>query len=181
MPYWMKCWIGLTRRKNSKKKKKKKNHIGWRKIVSDENLIASKFLSNFFRLIQQNFHFGLVYSLFYPTFHSSDVISNVRTSNFEWFNKTKTLCKMITIKKSHTSTQVLHTHPKHFLKCVSILYNKFLYYVLERTQLMSLLYAHSPFTSGWLFIIRYKLHSIFLQHLSNISLDMLDKMLDRFN
>ena len=41
--------------------------------------------------------------MFHTTFHSCDVISNVKTSNFEWFNKTKTLCKIITIKKSYTS------------------------------------------------------------------------------
>ena len=33
-----------------------------------------------------------------------DVISNDKTSNFEWFNKTKTPCKIITIKKSYTWT-----------------------------------------------------------------------------
>ena len=50
----------------------------------------------------KNFNIGLVYSLFHSTFHSHDVILNVRTSNFEWFNKTKTLCKIIAIKKNHT-------------------------------------------------------------------------------
>ena len=77
----MKHWIRLTERKNSKKRK---SHIGWRKIVLDENLIASKFLiQHFLRLIQHNFHVGSVYALFHPTFHSYDVISNVTTSNFE--------------------------------------------------------------------------------------------------
>ena len=58
-----------------------------------------------FRLIQHNFHVGSVYSLFHPAFHyyfHSSFIHhslNLRTSNFEWFNKTKTLCKIITIKK----------------------------------------------------------------------------------
>ena len=70
----------------------------WMKIWLRANIS-----SNIFRLIQQNFHVGLVYSLFHPAFHSDDVISNVRTLNFEWFNKTKTLCKIITIKKSYTS------------------------------------------------------------------------------
>ena len=50
----------------------------------------------------KNFNIGLVYSLFHSIFHSHDVILNVRTSNFEWFNKTKTLCKIIAIKKNHT-------------------------------------------------------------------------------
>ena len=53
----------------------------------------------------RNFQVGYVYFLFHSTFHSYDVISNVRTWNFEWFNKTKTLCKTITIKKSHTSNR----------------------------------------------------------------------------
>ena len=97
MPCWMKCWISLTERKSSQKRK---NHAGWRKIVLDENLIASKFF------IQQNYHVGLVYSLFHPRFHSSDVTSKVRTSNFEWFNKIKTLCKIIAIKKSYTSNRI---------------------------------------------------------------------------
>ena len=103
MPCCMKHWIRLTERKNSKKRK---SHIGWRKIVLDENLIAGKFLiQHFLRLIQHNFHVGSVYALFHPTFHSYDVISNVTTSNFEWFNNTKTLCKIMAIKKSHTSNQ----------------------------------------------------------------------------
>ena len=42
--------------------------------------------------------------LFHPIFHSCDAISNVKTSNFEWFNKIKTLCKIITIKISYTCT-----------------------------------------------------------------------------
>ena len=53
----------------------------------------------------RNFQVGYVYFLFHSTFHSYDVISNVRTWNFEWFYKTKTLCKTITIKKSHTSNR----------------------------------------------------------------------------
>ena len=61
--------------------------------------LLANFLFNIFRLIQQSFHVRFVYSLFHSTFHSYDVISNVRTSNFEWFYKTKTLCKIITIKK----------------------------------------------------------------------------------
>ena len=66
----------------------------WMKIWFRAN-----FSSNIFRLIRQNFHVVLTYPLFHQTFHSYDVISNLRTSNFEWFNKTKTLCKIITIKK----------------------------------------------------------------------------------
>ena len=62
--------------------------------------LRANFSSNIFRLIQQNFHVGLVYSLFHPTFHSYDVIWNVSTSNFKWFNKIKALCKTVTIKKS---------------------------------------------------------------------------------
>ena len=42
--------------------------------------------------------------MFHTTFYSCDVISNDKTSNFEWFNKTKTRCKIITIKKSYTCT-----------------------------------------------------------------------------
>ena len=53
----------------------------------------------------RNFQVGYVYFLFHSTFHSYDVISNVRTWNFEWFYKTKTLCKTIAIKKSHTSNR----------------------------------------------------------------------------
>ena len=121
------------------------------------------------------------------------------------------------------SFEALHTHPKHFLKCLSILHNELLCYVLERTQLMSPFYPLSRFTSCLLFIIRvYKLwkyhwqkhvrrhlwfdikwkndwtcmlnktccmtrtndinfHPTFLQQSSNISSNMLDKMLDRFN
>ena len=95
-PFWMKYWIGLTERKNSKKRKVMfdEEKLCWMKIWLRANVS-----SNIFRLIQQNFHVGLVYSLFHPAFHSYDVISNVGTLNFEWFNKTKTLCKIITIKK----------------------------------------------------------------------------------
>ena len=89
--------LWLTKSKNSKKRK---NHIRWRKIVLDENLT-----SNIFRVIQLSLYVASVYSLFHPTFHSYDVISNVRTLNFEWFSKTKTLCKIITVKKSHTSNR----------------------------------------------------------------------------
>ena len=174
MPCWMKYRIGLTERKNSKKKKKimfHENILHWMKIWSRAN-----FSSNIFRLIQHSFHVGLVYSLFHPKFYSYDVISNVRTSNFEWSNKTKTLCKIITIKKWHTSNRnslnsrqedsdhqsnsfkVLYILPKHFIKCASIFHIEFLYYVLERIQLLSPFYPLSRFTSAWLFIIRvYKL------------------------
>ena len=120
----------------------------------------------------------IIFATFHPTFHSHDIISNVRTSNFEWFNKTKMLCKII-IKKityqidmslngseedsDHLSK--LQTFSKHFLKCVSILHNEFLYYVLERTQLMSSLYPLLCFTSAWLFIARvYRLWQYHLQN-----------------
>ena len=83
-------WIGLTERKNSQKRK---DYVGWISIVFHENLIASEFL------IQRNFRVGSVYSLFHEACHSYDVISNARPSRFEWFNKTKTLCKIITLKK----------------------------------------------------------------------------------
>ena len=48
---WMKCWIGLTERKNSKgkKKRKRKTHDEWRKIVLNKNLIASKFFIQHFQ------------------------------------------------------------------------------------------------------------------------------------
>ena len=46
MPCWMKCWIDLTERKNSKNRK---NPVGWRKIVLDENLMASKFFIQYFQ------------------------------------------------------------------------------------------------------------------------------------
>ena len=42
MPCWNKCWI-----KNSKKIK---NHVGWKKIVLDENLIARKCFSQHFQV-----------------------------------------------------------------------------------------------------------------------------------
>ena len=90
MPCWMRCWIGLTECKNSKKR----TYGGGSKIV-----LPIKFSSNIFRPIQCIFHVRSVYSLFHPTFHYFDVISNVRTSNLEWSNKIKTLCKVITIKK----------------------------------------------------------------------------------
>ena len=61
----------------------------------------------------------------------------------EWINKTKSLCKI-----------VIRIHPKHFLKCVLILRIEFLYYVLERTQLIPPFYPLSHFISAWLFIIR---------------------------
>ena len=100
MSCWMKCWIGLAERKNNKKRK---THVGWSKMKSCWMKIWSRanLSSNIFRLIQHNFHIGSVYSLFHlmTLFHCYDVISNDRTSNFEWFNKTKTLCKIITIKK----------------------------------------------------------------------------------
>ena len=74
----------------------------------------ANFPSNIFRLIHQSFHVGSVYTFFHPTFPSYDVISNITTSNCQWFNKTKTLCKIVTIKKSHTSNwnerEQLHTH-----------------------------------------------------------------------
>ena len=89
MPCWMKCWISST--KTAKKKKKKKCCM---KILSQLN-----FSSNIFRLIQHNFHVGLVYSLFHPTFHSYDIISNVRTLSFKWFNKLKCFQNN---KKNHT-------------------------------------------------------------------------------
>ena len=52
IPCWMKCWIGLTERKNSKenkKKRKRKNHDEWRKIVLNKNLIASNFFIQHFQ------------------------------------------------------------------------------------------------------------------------------------
>ena len=66
----------------------------WMKVWLEAN-----FSYNTFWLIQNNFHVGSVYFLFHTKFHFYNVISNVRISNFEWFNKTKTLCKIITIKK----------------------------------------------------------------------------------
>ena len=180
MPCWIKCWIGLTERKNRQKRKKimlDEETSCWVKLCSRSN-----FSSNIFTPIQHSFYVGSVYSMFHLKFHSDDVISNVRTSNFEWFNKTKTLCEIITIKKLHTSKskwawttaktiltirslicfktvfEVFHNHPKYFLKRDSIFHNYFLYCVLERTQLLPLLYPLTRFTSAWLFIIRvYKL------------------------
>ena len=70
----------------------------WMKIWSRANVSF-----NIFKLIQHNFHVASIYSLFHSIFYSYDVILDVRTSNFEWFSKTKTLCKIITMKKSHTS------------------------------------------------------------------------------
>ena len=46
MNYWVGLNIGLTERKNSKKRK---NHVEWRKIVLDENLIASTFFIQHFQ------------------------------------------------------------------------------------------------------------------------------------
>ena len=68
----------------------------WSKIWS-----RAKFSSNIFRLIQHNFHVRLVYSLFHPTFHSDNLTSKIRTSNFEWLSKTKTVCKIITKNITH--------------------------------------------------------------------------------
>ena len=99
MPCWMKSWIRLTERKNSKQRK---NHVRWIKIVLDENLIASKLFIQHFQAHPTKFSCWVVYSLFHPTFNSYDVNWNVRTSNFERFNKTKALCKLIKIKKNHT-------------------------------------------------------------------------------
>ena len=59
-----------------------------------KNWLRANFSSNIFRLIQHNFLVGPAYSLFHLTFHFYAVISNVRTLNFEWFNKTKTLCNI---------------------------------------------------------------------------------------
>ena len=42
-----------------------------------------RILCNIFRIIQHSFHVGSVYSWFLPTFHSYDVISNVKTLNFD--------------------------------------------------------------------------------------------------
>ena len=101
--FWTKCWIGLTECKNNTKKEK--NMLDEEKSCWTKIWLGAIFSFNIFRLIQHNFHAGQVYSLFHPTFHSCDTILNVRTSSFEWFNKTKTLCKLIAIKKSHTSNQ----------------------------------------------------------------------------
>ena len=65
----------------------------------DENLIAGKFFIQHFQAYPTKLSCWIGLLLVYPTFHSYDIISNVRTSNFEWFNKTKTLCKIITMKK----------------------------------------------------------------------------------
>ena len=100
---WTKCCIGLTELKNDKKRK---TYVWWRKIMFDENLIARKLFLQHFQphpTHQHNFYVGLVYSLFHAAFRSYDVISNVRTLNFEWFNNTKMLCKIIAIKKLYTS------------------------------------------------------------------------------
>ena len=64
----------------------------------EENLIASKFFMQ--RLQAYLTQFSSWIGLIFVSFYSYDVISNVRTSNFERFNKTKTLCKIIT--KNHT-------------------------------------------------------------------------------
>ena len=57
-----------------------------RNLCSNEATLGCWFCisCNIFKLIQHNFHVGTVYSVFHPTFHSYDVILNVRNSNFEW-------------------------------------------------------------------------------------------------
>ena len=132
MPCWMKCWISSTKIATKK----------WMKIWSQLN-----FSSNIFRLIQHNFHVGLVYSLFHPTFHSYDVISNVRTLSFKFLQNKKNHTHQIWPStggsdhlnyknKMHKSSMFI----QNFLDCTLILHNEFFYYVLERIQLMSLLY-----------------------------------------
>ena len=63
----------------------KKNRVGWK--FDCEQIFHPTFSGSSNKIF-----------MFHPTFHSCDVIANVKTSNFEWFNKTKTLCKLITIK-----------------------------------------------------------------------------------
>ena len=86
--------------------------------------LRANFSSNIFTPIQQNFYVWLVYSLFHPKFHSYDVISTVRTSNFEWFNKTKTLCKLITIK-NHTPVHIKSKWPWTATKKILTIYLNF--------------------------------------------------------
>ena len=97
MPCWIKCWIGFN--KTQKKQKKKKSCSMKKNRVGSKFDCKQIFHPTFSGSSNKNFNIGLVYSLFHPTFHSHDVILNVRTSNFECFNKTKTLCKIIAIKK----------------------------------------------------------------------------------
>ena len=60
-------------------------------VLSQKNLCSHpatlgclfRISSNIFRHIQHNSHVGSVYFLFHPIFHSYDVFSNARTSNFE--------------------------------------------------------------------------------------------------
>ena len=164
----------------------------------------ANFPSNIFTLIHQSFHVGSVYTLFHPIFPSYDVISNVRTSNCQWFNKTKTLCKIVAIKKSHTSNwnerEQLHTHQSIFLNadlsstvsyfimfwkepnwCLCIIQSR----VLPQRGFSSrhLSFVTSSINHGWKNETtcmlddthkRYKLSS-------NILSNILDKMLYRFN
>ena len=93
----MKCWVALTEHKNSWMIKL--DHTGSRKIVLNENVIVSKFSSNLFR-----FNKISILDWFTPCLSNISFLwrlPNSRTSNFRWFNKTKTLWKIIIIKNNH--------------------------------------------------------------------------------
>ena len=91
MPCWMTCWIGLTEGKNSKKRK---YHVGWRKIVLDENLIGSKFFIQHFLAHSTQFSCWIGFS---PCF----IQPFIPMPLFLFVNSTK--LKRSAIKKSHTS------------------------------------------------------------------------------
>ena len=173
--------------------------------------LRANFSSNIFRLIQQNFHVGLVYSLFHPTFHSYDVIWNVSTSNFKWFNKIKALCKTVTIKKSlNKAKKKKQVDQRKYTKetekkkgwgnspdlafCLVVAFHhqslQALIVSLVKICLLPSLIWH--WMKEWMdlhvnetyWMTRtndINFRPTFFQHLPKISSNMLDKMLDRFN
>ena len=117
----------------------------------------ANFSFNTFGLIRYYFHVASVYSLFHPIFHCDDAISNFRTSNFKWCNKTKTLiiqchhflCLWYVLKQFRRTLHSSETFPLMRIdpQWVSSLYS-------GKTQLMSPLYPLSLFNLARLFIIR---------------------------
>ena len=78
-------------------KKKRKNHVGQEKSCWMKIWLQTIFHPTFSGSSNIVFMFTQLNNILFL-----NVISNDRTSNFEWLNKTKTLCKIMTIYKSNT-------------------------------------------------------------------------------
>ena len=154
----------------------KENCVGWK---SD----CEQIFIQYFQTHPTKFSRGIGLLFVSSNISFLDVIWNVRTSNFERFNKTKTLCQIITIEKNiHTKSKWAWTATKKILTIYLNYKNKMekntnmeqkklkivekekasrpkkVYRINRKKRKVEEAYPITRFTSAWLFIIRvYKL------------------------